>query len=47
MEKKKYETPEVNVMSVETAPLLAGSDISAGGEAGNIKGLSDYDEEGY
>lgn len=44
MEKKKYETPEVNVMNLETAPLLAGSGVSAGGEDGNIKGISDYDD---
>lgn len=39
---KKYEIPEMKVIEMETAPLLAGSGVNAGGESGNITG--DIDE---
>ena len=42
MTNKKYETPEVKVVEMQTTPLLAGSDVTAGGESGNLVG--DIDE---
>lgn len=36
---KKYVTPEMKVVNMETAPLLAGSGtVSASGEKGTIEG---------
>lgn len=46
--KKKYVTPEMQVVSMDTAPLLAGSGtVSAGGEKGTWSGLKtvNTDEE--
>ena len=43
MKNKKYETPEVKVVEMQTAPLLAGSEVTAGGESATLKG--DFYEE--